>query len=159
MKKYIYIGLGVSFMILLLLMACNSNKQENTTLVRHYGQEKYDEMKAKCTDNIQLAVANNLIAEAKKAFIHHKEDSKTDINKAGALTKYHPDFTFKKADVDIDLITTKQVNDSGYIWVKYSTKYFDSNDNLISASSDAVSRWEIKKNNSSWKVTSIDEIN
>lgn len=53
MKKTVYVM--VLFVLLLSLIACGKkNKTDDVTLIKHFGQEKYDEMKTECYDQEQL---------------------------------------------------------------------------------------------------------
>ena len=61
MKKFLCAILFLTMVIS--LSACGGKGV--STLVKHYGQEKVDEMEIECTDETQLKVANDLIAEAK----------------------------------------------------------------------------------------------
>ena len=36
---------------------------------------------------------------------------------------------------------------AGYIWVEYSTKYYDLNETLIYGAEKVISRWDIEKEN------------
>ncbi len=158
MKKIIWIIFSI--ILVLIITGCGNKSGENLTLLRHYGQEKYNEMKVECKDERQIAVANELIKKAKEImqFVGKPDDAESS-NSIGALSKYYYfNNQVSKADVDVVLITTKQLNTEGYIWVKYSAKYYDHNNKMISGSDKIVSRWEIKNENGAWKVTDIDEI-
>ena len=143
MKKFLCAILFLTMVIS--LSACGGKGV--STLVKHYGQEKVDEMEIECTDETQLKVANDLIAEAK------------DIMSYCGLERYYFfDDKAVRADVSIELVTTKQENGKGYIWVKYSADYYDKDDTLISGNGEAYSRWDIEQLNGKWTVTLIDEI-
>lgn len=51
----------------------------------------------------------------------------------------------EKADIDMQVITTKQGKTAGYMWVKYSALYYDQNDELIHGVNDAYARWEMER--------------
>ena len=144
MKKFLCAILFLTMVIS--LSACGGKGV--STLVKHYGQEKVDEMEIECTDETQLKVANDLIAEAKDIMSY-----------CGALERYYFfDDKAVRADVSIELVTTKQENGKGYIWVKYSADYYDKDDTLISGNGEAYSRWDIEQLDGKWTVTLIDEI-
>lgn len=88
--------------------------------------------------------------------------TENDINNqdsVGALVRYYYfNLEVKKAVADIKLITTNQNGNTGYIWVEYSTKYYDLNETLIYGAEKVISRWDIEKENDVWKVVNIDEI-
>lgn len=132
MKKTVYVM--VLFVLLLSLIACGKkNKTDDVTLIKHFGQEKYDEMKTECYDQEQINVANGIVSQAKE--IMQFIGTENDINNqdsVGALVRYYYfNLEVKKAVADIKLITTNQNGNTGYIWVEYSTKYYDLNETLI----------------------------
>ena len=157
MKKTVYVM--VLFVLLLSLIACGKkNKTDDVTLIKHFGQEKYDEMKTECYDQEQINVANGIVSQAKE--IMQFIGTENDINNqdsVGALVRYYY-LEVKKAVADIKLITTNQNGNTGYIWVEYSTKYYDLNETLIYGAEKVISRWDIEKENDVWKVVNIDEI-
>ena len=151
----------VLFVLLLSLVACSKkNTTDDVTLIKYYGQEKYDEMKTECYDQEQINVANGIVSQAKE--IMQFIGTENDINNqdsVGALVRYYYfNLEVKKAVADIKLITTNQNGNTGYIWVEYSTKYYDLNETLIYGAEKVISRWDIEKENDVWKVVNIDEI-
>ena len=144
-----------------IILSVNRNESiaKDWTLVKHYGQEKVDEMEIECTDETQLKVANDLIAEAKDIMSYCGSGDGTNKEDCGALERYYFfDDKAVRADVSIELVTTKQENGKGYIWVKYSADYYDKDDTLISGNGEAYSRWDIEQLDGKWTVTLIDEI-
>ena len=129
-------------------------------MIKHFGQEKYDEMKTECYDQEQINVANGIVSQAKE--IMQFIGTENDINNqdsVGALVRYYYfNLEVKKAVADIKLITTNQNGNTGYIWVEYSTKYYDLNETHIYGAEKVISRWDIEKENDVWKVVNIDEI-
>lgn len=155
MKKFLCAILFLTMVIS--LSACGGKGV--STLVKHYGQEKVDEMEIECTDETQLKVANDLIAEAKDIMSYCGSGDGTNKEDCGALERYYFfDDKAVRADVSIELVTTKQENGKGYIWVKYSADYYDKDDTLISGNGEAYSRWDIEQLDGKWTVTLIDEI-
>lgn len=159
MKKTVYVM--VLFVLLLSLVACSKkNTTDDVTLIKYYGQEKYDEMKTECYDQEQINVANGIVSQAKE--IMQFIGTENDINNqdsVGALVRYYYfNLEVKKAVADIKLITTNQNGNTGYIWVEYSTKYYDLNETLIYGAEKVIFRWDIEKENDVWKVVNIDEI-
>ena len=159
MKKTVYVM--VLFVLLLSLVACSKkNTTDDVTLIKYYGQEKYDEMKTECYDQEQINVANGIVSQAKEImqFIGTENDI-NNLDSVGALVRYYYfNLEVKKAVADIKLITTNQNGNTGYIWVEYSTKYYDLNETLIYGAEKVISRWDIEKENDVWKVVNIDEI-
>lgn len=155
MKKFLCAILFLTMVIS--LSACGGKGV--STLAKHYGQEKVDEMEIECTDETQLKVANDLIAEAKDIMSYCGSGDGTNKEDCGALERYYFfDDKAVRADVSIELVTTKQENGKGYIWVKYSADYYDKDDTLISGMGEAYSRWDIEQLDGKWTVTLIDEI-
>lgn len=107
-----------------------------------------------------INVANGIVSQAKE--IMQFIGTENDINNqdsVGALVRYYYfNLEVKKAVADIKLITTNQNGNTGYIWVEYSTKYYDLNETLIYGAEKVISRWDIEKENDVWKVVNIDEI-
>lgn len=154
MKKILCVILFVVMVIS--LSACGKGV---STLVKHYGQEKVDEMEIECTDEAQLTVANALVAKAKNVMSYCGSGDGVDTENCGALERYYFfDEKAVKAEVLIELVTTKQENGKGYIWVKYSANYYDEDDKLIMGKAEAYSRWDIEQQDGVWTVTAIDEI-
>lgn len=140
--------------------ACGNKSSENLTLIRHYGQEKYDELKYECNDQEQLEIANGIVEQAKKImeFVGNEKDVDSEAN-TGALSRYYYfNSQVNTANVSVKLITTRQQESDGYIWVEYSAKYYDNTGKVIYGAEQITSRWEIKKENNEWIVTDIDEI-
>ena len=83
MKKFLCAILFLTMVIS--LSACGGKGV--STLVKHYGQEKVDEMEIECTDETQLKVANDLIAEAKDIMSYEHMGfatyKRTDFDKEG----------------------------------------------------------------------------
>lgn len=142
--------------------ACSKPSQEYTaenTAYEYMNDESQEELQSKCEDKEQIETAKKIIKDSEKSF-------KTSLQEAsnydfGACSTYCPDESVikrsEKIDLSIDYMNTKQDGNSGYIWVKYSVEYLDKQGEVISGRYDAVSRWEIKKDGSEWKVVKITE--
>lgn len=156
-----------AFPILLLfsvcmLSACSKPSQEyivENTDYAYMNNESNEELQSKCENKEQIETAKRIIKNSEKAF-------KTSLQEAsnydfGACSTYCRDETVLKRSENIDLsieyMNTKQDGDSGYIWVKYSVDYYDKAGERIYGCYDVVSRWEIKKDGSEWKVVKITE--
>ena len=83
MKKFLCAILFLTMVIS--LSACGGKGV--STLVKHYGQEKVDEMEIECTDETQLKVANDLIAEAKDIMSYCGSGDGTNKEDCGALER------------------------------------------------------------------------
>ena len=84
MKKFLCAILFLTMVIS--LSACGGKGV--STLVKHYGQGKVDEMEIECTDETQLKVANDLIAEAKDIMSYCGSGDGTNKEDCGALERY-----------------------------------------------------------------------
>ncbi|MCI8327616.1 MAG: hypothetical protein HFI37_07550 [Lachnospiraceae bacterium] len=158
-KKINYI---VCFVVsVLCLSACNKQSKDNMDLVKFYGQKKVDEIKVKCEDKNQIKVAETLVETAREVLSYTGSKEEADRKSVGALDRYyvfHGEYIgIESADVNIKLLTTKQEDNKGYIWIKYSAAYYDKESRLISASFDVTSRWEIELENNDWIVTKVEE--
>ncbi len=159
-KKYLIV---IFVIIFFCLSACETQPKNSIELVKHYGQSKVDEMKIICTDEKQLEVANSLIEKAKQIMSYTGSKKNVNINHSVALRKY---YFFElgqyqeatSVDIKIELITTKQENEEGYVWIKYSCYYYDRTSQLIAGSNDIIARWDIALENGAWTVKNIDEM-
>ena len=150
--------LSISLCILIMLLtSCTSNTNDKSyatpKVVNHFG-EKAKELDRKCEDINQLNIANQLISAAKMIF-----ELRTKGDNYGELSQYYydnPDIV--KTEIDIQLITTSQKDNTGVVWVQYSARYYNQQNNLIQGSSEVISRWEIEKVNQKWIVTDIDDL-
>lgn len=153
----------LSLLLLLLLCttaACSNSENVDSQDINYYMTESNPELQSKCEDKEQIKIAESVIENAKVAY-------KTSIQEAygkdlGELSRYCPDESTieesDKIDLTIEYLNTKQDGDSGYVWVKYSVHYIDKQGKEIQGTYDALSRWEIKKEGSKWKVTKITEL-
>lgn len=107
----------------------------------------------------ELAKQSDHTFELKAGTLYCGSGDGTNKEDCGALERYYFfDDKAVRADVSIELVTTKQENGKGYIWVKYSADYYDKDDTLISGNGEAYSRWDIEQLDGKWTVTLIDEI-
>lgn len=160
MKKVCFL-ITCIFMLLCLFVSCKGSDGSDNINLRNFFGTQYEELEEICNDEAQIEVANQIIEHAKEAFyFNSKDNANKNIEQLGALSKYIINSTedIEQVDLNISLITTKQYEEVGYIWVKYSVCY--KNDSKIIASSDNIlSRWEIQKNfKSEWQVTNIKEM-
>ena len=154
----------LSIVTVMSLSACGKEesalvKQYGQEMVKYYGEEKVKEMDIKCSDEAQLQVANNLVETAKSNLSYCGSKNNVDTDSCGALKKYfYFDENVKKAEAAIELITTEQHDGKGYVWVKYSANYYDSNNNLVMGMGETYSRWDIEEKDGTWVVIAIDEM-
>lgn len=159
-KRYMIVIIVINIVC---LSACNTQSKDSIELVKYFGQSKVNEMKVKCTDKKQLEVANSLINKAKQIMSYIGSKNNVNIKSSGALEKYYL-FGLEQyqevtsADVEMKLITTKQENETGYVWVSYSCYYYGKNRQLIVGSNDILARWDIALENGEWTVKNIDEM-
>lgn len=159
MSKTKRIGLIIAIMLmipitLLILSGCSKN-EKNQTIINFYGEEKYSELSNICTEDKKIKVAIELVEKAKNILSDTKREYTADM--VGALEKYsYYDTTITDVEIDIELITTEQSENTGYVWVRYSAMYYRNND-LVQGSQDVISRWTIEKRNNLWEVTLIEE--
>lgn len=74
------------------------------------------------------------------------------------MWRYYPkDPEIATTDLNINRIFVVHNFKEGYIWVKYDEERMDSYGNTLSSSWDALSRWEIHKENGEWQVVEIKE--
>lgn len=139
---------------ILLLSGCNKG-EKNQTLINFFGEEKYGELSLVCSDKGKLQVANDLVELANTVLTNTQIEYTAD--EIGALIQYsHNNPNITNADIDIKLITTEQIEDTGYMWVQYSAYYYE-DENLVSGSKDVISRWTITRENGVWTVTLVEE--
>lgn len=146
--------LPILFITLLILTGCN-NSEKNQTLINFYGEEKYNELSNICSDNDKLQVANELVEVANKVLRDTNQEYTADM--VGALERYsYKNPAITNVDVQIELITTEQTENTGYVWVCYSAYYYE-NEDLVLGASDVISRWTIEGKNNEWIVILVEE--
>lgn len=155
MRKKPVVIIMLFFICLSCLSGCGKDNK-NQTLINFFGEEKYNELSKQCSDEEKILVANELIELARSVFC----DTKTEFSEeeVGALKRYsyhNPNVT--DVDISIELVTTEQDENNGYVWVRYSAMYYCENE-LVSGSRDILSRWTIERNGDSWYVTLIEEL-
>lgn len=64
---------------------------------------------------------------------------------------------YRNTDLKIKRIFVLHNFKKGVMYVKYSYIAYDTNDELITGSSDVISKWYIEKKNNRWKVVDIEE--
>lgn len=154
MKKMSIITIILLLTALVVVSGCNK-REENQTLINFFGEKKYSELSSICTDKDKLRIATDLIEKARCVMTDTQKKYTTDEVKALERYSFY-DPTITNVDVNIELITTEQIGNEGYIWVRYTTKYYYNTD-LVSGSDDIISRWTIENDNTQWYVTSIEE--
>jgi hypothetical protein len=101
--------------------------------------------------------AKEILKEADKALstITNNETAKKDFGKLGYLCV--TDNEAVKETHKLNFVAANLSNDSGYIWVKYSTEAYDKDGEVTFGTWDVLSRWELEKTDNKWVVTSIKE--
>ena len=93
-------------------------------------------------DNALSTITNNEIAEK-------------DFGELGYLCVTDDEAVTEKHK--LKFVAANFSGDSGYIWVKYSSKAFDKDGEVTFGSLGNLSRWELEKKDNQWVVTSIKE--
>ena len=100
-----------------------------------------------------------VLSTAEKVFTY--TGTKADADQAvGALARYYhysDEIPFSTVQYNLQLITAKVDQSSGYLWVVYSDEQFDQEGKSVSGSSDVLSYWEIEKADGQWAVVDIKE--
>lgn len=102
-------------------------------------------------------IAKAVLKEAEEAFstITDDETAYEAFGKLGSFCITDSDAVREMHN--LDFIAANFSNDSGYIWVKYSSEAYDKDGEVTFGTWDILSRWELEKVEDKWVVTSIKE--
>ena len=106
-----------------------------------------------------LMDTNNVMDEARAVFMDEVDDK---LISTALLEKYSNEGRLSKLTspkIDLKLLRLFTIHNfyDGYIWVWYNYEVRDGNNNLVRGSWNIKSKWTIHKENSKWRVVSIDE--
>lgn len=153
-KRLVLVIALILLMLLMTLSGCGDSKK-NQTLINFYGEDKYNELSVICSDNEKLQVANDLVGIAKNVLSDTKQEYTVEM--VGALERYsYKNPAITNVNVQIELITTEQTENTGYVWVRYSALYYENKD-LVLGARDVISRWTIERKNNEWIVILVEE--
>ena len=140
------------------LSACGRAKEDDR-LISWYGAEKAGELGVACTDEAQLAVAEELAEKARALLLHAEPMGEAELSACGELSRYYElDPDADHADAACRVLTTKQEGGAGYVWVSYSATYYSRSGEVRRGFSERISRWDIQQRDGQWVVTGIDEM-
>ena len=102
-------------------------------------------------------IAKEVLKEAERALstITDRETAQEMFGTLGYLCVTDSEAVTEK--YALDFIAAKFSDDTGYIWVQYSSAAYDKQDECTYGSWDILSRWELEKVEDKWVVTSIKE--
>ena len=117
-----------------------------------FGEELMKELDHKASEE-EKAVADQVLAYASEVAAGKVKDDSI------VYTYYSPytEVDCKTSKLSIKMLTCIINGEDGHLWVEYSHNMYDSEGNLLNSSGVPRSLWYLKKENETWKVTSIRE--
>lgn len=131
----------------------------HSSISKPYFGESYNEL-LHPTSVAGYIHGNTIISQAEEAFsaLTPRQDAYAAF---GTLGKYciHTD-SYPNAVMEehkLRLVAADITQNGGYVWVLYTSRAFDDDGKLATASSDVLARWGVEKQGNNWVVTSIKE--
>lgn len=149
-----------TFVSILSFVLAGCGEMQENCIEEFFGKETYAELDKTCTPEDEAAL-QPVLKLAEEAFsFHGTEEEASEL--FGELARYS---VFAEAPEDektvserheIKFLTAKLDGDSGYMWVKYSQRGFNK-ENEITYGSGAESRWTLSRVDGEWVVTEVRE--
>lgn len=162
MKKYCKLTNLVVIFYLLCCCSCsnsnNLNYQKYKVYKKDFGSKIYSTISYECSEEEKLEV-QAVIDKFENIIKYTGTKSNADMD-VGELKKYYffsDEHNYSKVEYNINLLTTKQNKNNGYIWLTYSVQHIDDNDYCVNGSNDILCYFEITKSNDKWYVKKIIE--
>lgn len=159
-RKKIIIVLAIAFfcaVIILIYFYKKESERMDAELFKDpdidfFGEELMKELNHKASAE-EKAVADQVLAYASEVAAGKVKDDSI------IYTRYSPytEDDCKTSKLSIKMLTCIINGEDGHLWVGYSHNMYDSEGNLLRSSGVPRSLWYIKKENETWKVTSIRE--
>ncbi len=102
--------------------------------------------------------AEKFIETAKEAFAFcGEQEAPEHFGELKYFVKNNYERGITRVDVDFRLITASFSFNNGYIWAEYDEQRFDDSNEVVSAGSNILTYWKLKKIDGEWKVISVKE--
>ena len=159
-KKKIIIVLAIAFFCVVIILIYFTEKElarmdaelDQDPDIDFFGEELMKELDHKASAD-EKAVADQVLAYASEVAAGKVKDD-------SIVYKYYSPYTVsncKISKLSIKMLTCLINGEEGHLWVGYSHNMYDSEGDLLRSSGVSRSLWYIKKENETWKVTSIRE--
>ncbi len=148
----------VAILLLSTIFLCSCRSEYYRDYQVEFFGDNYDEINYSCSaeDKAELEPVLKLAEKAFSAFPKNEKEAKKKFGKLYLYTNYidDPNEIPVTEKHEIHFITGKTSGNSGYIWLNYSRSNYDANGELLIGDADINTRWELKKKNGEWTVTS-----
>ncbi len=103
-------------------------------------------------------IAEEFLPIAKEAFSFcENEEAPEYFGELKYFVKNNFERGIVRVEVDLRLITADFSFSKGYMWVEYDEHRYDSENEIVSASSNILTYWKLKKIDDKWVVTDVKE--
>lgn len=151
----------VAVLLLSTIFLCSCRSKYYRDYQAEFFGDRYDEINYSCfpEDKEELEPVLKLAEKAFSAFPKNEKEAKKEFGELYLYTNYpddpdNPDEKPVTENHEIHFITGKANGDSGYIWLNYSRENYNADGEQLEGSADINTRWELKKKNGEWTVTS-----
>ena len=158
-KKIIIVLAIVLFCVVIILIYFNKKESERKDAelyqdpdIDFFGEELMKELDHKASAE-EKAVADQVLAYASEVAAGKVKDDSIVYSCYSPYTEVD----CKTSKLSIKMLTCIINGEEGHLWVEYSHNMYDSEGNLLKSSGVPRSLWYLKKENETWKVTSIRE--
>ena len=149
--------------LLIILLAVTAGPICNYILspayVKDYYGDSYNEL-LRPTPLAGYIAGKQVISQADKAFSSFLDRQSAEAS-FGVLGRYcihtdsHPDAI--RQTHNLHMLSAHTNHDSGYVWVRYTSKAYKQEGTMVTGSSNVYSRWTIQRQDGTWVVTNIQE--
>lgn len=119
-----------------------------------YGKETYAELDIECTAEDRISV-QPVLDFADEAFSYLGDGDSYELFGKLGLYSYNNYRGVVSEEHNIDFLTAKLDDDSGYLWIKYFQEGYDETGECTTGSWECKSRWSLEKSNGEWVVSDI----
>jgi len=108
---------------------------------------------------VERSAVKPVLSTAEKVFTYTgtKADADQTVDALASYYHYSDENPFSTSKCNLQLITAKVDQSSGYMWVVYSDEQNDQGGKIVSGSRDILSYWKLEKADGKWNVVSIKE--
>lgn len=158
MKKFLII---ISTVIMIVILVLCFVSQRSDIYKKH---QKYRQT----FGIIQYETLNHLSSKTEKNKIEPMfEQVKSAISYAGykndckidktlfELCRFKDDYNYNKNVSNVDLITYKELGNTGYLWIEYTRELFDSKNDVIGDEYDVLCLIKVKKDNTNLIIDDV----
>ena len=74
-----------------------------------------------------------------------------------SLCRFTDDYNYTRNESDVSLVTYKQINKVGYLWIKYTRECFDANGENVNGAWDILCLIKVKNNDGNFVIEDVIE--